>query len=97
MRGLWLMVFAGKVGTGFTRQAALELRATLDRIKEDVCPFSPRPRGWLGRNAHWVRPALVAEVSSASGPSTGRSVIPQALREDKKAREVIREVPASTR
>jgi bifunctional non-homologous end joining protein LigD len=46
------LVYSGKFGTGFTRKAAMDLRAKLNRIEQDACPFSVRPPGWLDRNAH---------------------------------------------
>src|SRR5687768_473152 len=56
------LVFAGKVGTGFTASSARQLRMTLNSLEVRQSPFTPPPPGWLGRNAHWVEPALVAEV-----------------------------------
>jgi bifunctional non-homologous end joining protein LigD len=46
---------------------------------------------------HWVRPALVAEVAFTGWTNDGRLRHPsfQGLREDKAAREVVREEPAS--
>jgi bifunctional non-homologous end joining protein LigD len=89
--------FAGKVGTGFTNAVARQLRARLDRLEVRESPFTPRPSGWLGRNAHWVRPALVAEVAFSEWTHDGkvRQSSFQGLREDKRAEEVVREWPAS--
>ncbi len=88
--------FAGKVGTGFTNAQARELRARLERLATRDCPFTPRPAGWLGKNAHWVRPELVAEVEFAEWTKDGKARHPsfQGLREDKKATDVVREEPA---
>jgi len=90
--------FAGKVGTGFTNAQARALRARLARIATDECPFTPRPAGWLGGNAHWVRPELVCEVAFTEWTGDGkiRHASFQGLREDKKATEVTRERPAAT-
>jgi bifunctional non-homologous end joining protein LigD len=87
--------FAGKVGTGFTQASALALRKRLDALEIDECPFRPRPAG-LGKRAHWVRPELVAEVEFGEWTGDGkvRHSSFQGLREDKSAREVVREVPA---
>ena len=89
--------FAGKVGTGFTQASALALRKKLDALEIDRCPFEPRPAGWLGKNAHWVRPALVAEVEFGEWTGDGkvRHASFQGLREDKSAGEVVRETPAA--
>src|SRR3954462_6619285 len=54
--------FAGKGGTGAGWRAAFSLKRRPDRekIEIDRTPFDPVPPGWLGRNAHWVKPRLVA-------------------------------------
>lgn len=92
------LVFSGKVGTGFTHKLALELRAKLDRMEQKVSPFSPPPSGWLGRNAHWVRPTLVCEVVFTEWTTDGKIRHPsfQGLRSDKKPTQIVREKPAST-
>jgi bifunctional non-homologous end joining protein LigD len=89
--------FAGKVGTGFTNAVARSLRARLERLVQAESPFTPRPTGWLGRNARWVRPELVCEVAFSEWTQDGkvRQSSFQGLREDKRAEEVVREWPAS--
>lgn len=88
-------VFAGKVGTGFTHKMTLDMRRRLDAIEQKTCPFDPPPPGWLGRNAHWVKPTLVCEVEFTEWTDDGKIRHPsfQGLRADKKAREVGREKP----
>ena len=56
--------FAGKVGTGRGWSASFgrDLRKKLESIAVSESPFHPRPPGWLGRNAHWVKPKYVVEV-----------------------------------
>jgi bifunctional non-homologous end joining protein LigD len=90
--------FAGKVGTGFSNAAARALRTRLGPLAAAECPFTPRPAGWLGRNAHWVRPELVCEVAFTEWTGDGKIRHPsfQGLREDKRARDVVRERPART-
>ena len=87
------LVFAGKVGTGFTVKSARELRTTLNRIEIPATPFTPAPPGWLGRNAHWVKPALVAEVEFTEWTDDGKIRHPsfQGLRRDKRPDAVVRE------
>jgi bifunctional non-homologous end joining protein LigD len=91
------LVFCGKVGTGFTHKLALELRARLERIEQKTCPFAPPPAGWLGRNAHWVKPDLVCEVVFTEWTSDGKIRHPsfQGLRADKGPKEITREKPTS--
>jgi bifunctional non-homologous end joining protein LigD len=85
--------FAGKVGTGFTNASARALRARLERLEQPEAPFTPRPRGWLGKHAHWVKPSLVAEVvfTEWTGDGKVRHASFQGIREDKRAEEVVRE------
>ena len=92
------LAFAGKVGTGFSHQGALDLRKRLNSIEQTTCPFDPPPAGPLGRRAHWVQPTLVAEVEFTEWTADGKARHPsfQGLRADKKPREVRRERAAST-
>ena len=91
------LVFAGKVGTGFSQASARELRARLEALAQPECPFATRPPGGLGRNAHWVRPDLVAEVAFTEWTEDGKVRHPsfQGLRADKRTDEVIRERAAT--
>lgn len=87
------LIFAGRVGTGFTQKRATELRARLDRLERRTPPFTPPPAGALRRTAHWVTPSLVAEVAFTEWTGDGKIRHPsfQGLRADKKPREVTRE------
>jgi bifunctional non-homologous end joining protein LigD len=89
------LVFAGKVGTGFTAKALLDLRRRLERLERRTPPFDNPPRGADARGAHWVEPKLVCEVAFTEWTRDGHLRHPafQGLREDKKAREVRRELP----
>jgi bifunctional non-homologous end joining protein LigD len=88
--------FAGKVGTGFTVAVARDLRTRLEALEQKESPFQPRPAGWLGNHAHWVKPQLVAEVVFTEWTDEGKIRHPsfQGLRRDKKAVDVTREQPA---
>lgn len=85
--------YAGKVGTGFSQQVQLDLRARLDKLAAET-PAAPVPRP-EARGAHWVKPELVAEIAFAE--FTADNVVRHAsflgLRGDKAAREVIAELP----
>jgi bifunctional non-homologous end joining protein LigD len=91
------LVYAGKVGTGFTAAVLLDLRRRLDRLERRTPAFASPPRGAEARGAHWVAPRLVCEVAFAEWTRDGnlRHPVFQGLREDKDAREVRRELPAA--
>jgi DNA ligase D-like protein (predicted ligase) len=84
--------YAGKVGTGFDRSALELLSGELARLGQETSPFDA---GGPPRNAHWVKPELVAEIGFAEWTRDGKLRQPryQGLRDDKPAREVVREEP----
>ena len=84
--------YAGKVGTGFDRRTLERLAGELARRERASSPFD---EGGAPRDAHWVEPELVAEVGFAEWTRDGKLRQPryQGLRDDKPAREVVREVP----
>ena len=85
------LVYAGKVGTGFDNQTLRSLHATLAGMEQDGSPFDQgRPPG---RGVHWVRPELVGQIGFAEWTADGQLRQPrfQGLRDDKDAREVVRE------
>jgi bifunctional non-homologous end joining protein LigD len=88
------LVFAGKVGTGFDRKLLLELRARLDALEIPVTPFT-RAIGLPRSHAHWVRPEIVAQVAFIEWTGHGKLRHPRfvGLRDDKAARQVVREQP----
>jgi bifunctional non-homologous end joining protein LigD len=92
------LVYAGKVGTGFTQKSAREIRDRLRPLEQDACPFRTRPAGFTGRDTHWVRPELVCEVELTEFTDSGHVRHPSfaGLRLDKRATEVVRERPADT-
>lgn len=87
-------VYAGKVGTGFDEQLLQDLRRQLDALEQPQSPFSA---GQPPRRAHWVRPELVAEVRFSQWTAAGRLRHPafEGMRDDKSAREVVREDPTA--
>jgi DNA ligase D-like protein (predicted ligase) len=84
--------YAGKVGTGFTRETLRDLAAQLTRLKRDRSPFADEVRE---RTATWVEPELVAQVGFSEWTRDHRLRHPRflGLRDDKAAREVVREAP----
>lgn len=85
------LVYAGKVGTGFTENLLLNLRARLDRLRRASPPFA-RGSG-LPRQAHWVEPGLVVQVAFSEWTAHGKLRHPRlvAIRADKAARDVVKE------
>jgi bifunctional non-homologous end joining protein LigD len=92
------LIYAGRVGTGFTIKQRLELQKQLDKISQPAMPFSAKPKDPGLRDAHWAKPQLIAEVEFTEWTEDGSIRHPsfQGLREDKKAAEVIREEPAGS-
>jgi ATP-dependent DNA ligase len=88
------LVFAGKVGTGFDTALLLRLRARLDALEVPAPPFG-RGRGLPRLRAHWTRPEVVVQVGFIEWTVHGKLRHPRLLgvREDKRAREVVREIP----
>jgi len=82
--------YAGKVGTGFTQATLRDLAARLAPLRRDRPPFADELRM---RDATWVEPELVAQVGFSEWTRDGRLRHPRflGLREDKAAREVVRE------
>jgi bifunctional non-homologous end joining protein LigD len=85
--------YAGRVGTGFTSSTLDELRARLRSLATDVCPFDPPPPRDRTRDATWVRPELVAEISFTNWTDEDilRHPVYHGLRADKDPRLVVRE------
>jgi ATP-dependent DNA ligase len=87
-------VFAGKVGTGFDTRLLLELRERLDTLELPETPFT-RAQGLPRLRVHWVRPELVVQVAFMEWTTHGKLRHPRlvGVREDKNARDVVRETP----
>ncbi|HUE02632.1 MAG TPA: hypothetical protein VMR62_23895, partial [Bryobacteraceae bacterium] len=85
-------VFAGKVGTGFDTQQLIGLRVRLDEIEIAKSPFT-KAVGLPRIRAHWVRPKVVVQVAFIEWTVHGKLRHGRFLgfREDKTAREVVRE------
>ncbi|MBV9784073.1 MAG: DNA ligase D [Acidisphaera sp.] len=86
--------YAGGIGTGFSDRELASLRKRLEPLKADI------PDGLLVSGdpidpaVTWVRPELVAEIQFTgwSGAGRVRHAVYLGLREDKPARDVVREV-----
>jgi bifunctional non-homologous end joining protein LigD len=86
--------YAGKVGTGFGQETLRTLGARMRELEQEESPFErfkPIPPG-----TRWLRPELVGQVAFSEWTRDGRLRHPRylGLRDDKPAREVVREVPS---
>jgi len=89
--------YAGKVGTGFDEATLRDLGSRLRALRRDDTPFAD-PRSIKQRDVTWVEPELVAQIGFTEWTRDGRLRHPRflGLRDDKAARDVVREAGAST-
>ena len=87
------LIYAGRVGTGFSIKQRLELQHKLDQFVRNSSPFKSLPKDPALRKAVWTTPKLVGEVAFTEWTSDGFIRHPsfQGLRLDKKPIEVVRE------
>ena len=95
------LIFAGRVGTGFTRKSLREISEKLKPLEidkpmvEEIQDASGRwrPKGWKASDSRWVKPKLVAQVQFTEWTDDGILRHPsfQGLREDKNPADVVRE------
>ncbi len=87
-------VFAGKVGTGFDTNQLIALRSRLNEIEIAQSPFT-KAVGLPRIRSHWVHPGIVVQVAFIEWTVHGKLRHGRFLgmREDKTAREVVREIP----
>ncbi|MFM0239509.1 DNA ligase D [Paraburkholderia phytofirmans] len=87
--------YAGRVGTGFDAALLRSVKKELDAHATKHMPFAAAPRERSRTPVHWVEPVLVAECNFAEWTSDG--IVRQAsfvsLRNDKPARQIVKETP----
>src|SRR2546422_2788823 len=92
------LVYAGRVGTGFTFKQRSDLKKHLDEFSRYASPLAIVPKDPGLRQTHWTEPKMIAEVAFTEWTSDGSIRHPsfQGLREDKNPKEVVREAPRET-
>src|SRR5881392_516848 len=103
------LVFAGKVGTGFTTKTLAALHKQFRAEERADCPFVDLPSKQNGqwvlgitpsmmKKIQWINPKFVAEIKFAEWTRDGKLRAPVflGLRDDKKPGEVIREAPPAS-
>jgi bifunctional non-homologous end joining protein LigD len=92
------LIYAGRVGTGFTLKLRTDLQNQLDKFARVKSPLAVVPKDPGLRKAQWTEARLVAEVEFMEWTDDGSIRHPsfQGLREDKSPKEVIRELPADS-
>jgi len=92
------LTYIGHVGGGFTEKDLKNIRERLEPLIQRESPFAVKSRSPARRDARgiiWVKPELVCEValSGWTEDAVMRQPVFLRLREDKAAREVVREKP----
>lgn len=85
------LIYIGHSGGGFGAKDLQEIRAKLAPLIQEECPFKVRPE--TNTPATWVKPELVCEISLSGWTEDAvmRHPVFLRLREDKAAREVVRD------
>ena len=91
------LVYAGRVGTGFTFKQRGDLKKQLDKFVRAISPLAVVPKEPGLRETKWTEPRMVAEVAFTEWTSDGSIRHPsfQGLREDKNPKDIVREEATS--
>ncbi len=104
------LMYAGKVGSGFNTARLGSLHAEFMKRRTDECPFAnlPSPKrsrfgGGMTKSmmkaVTWIKPELVAQIRFTEWTEEGslRHPVFLGLRDDKKAKDVVREAGGKTK
>jgi bifunctional non-homologous end joining protein LigD len=91
------LIYCGRVGTGFNQTLLKLLHEKMRGLLQDKPAFYRLPSIPETRQAHWLKPTLVAEIEFTEWTNDGRIRHPsfKGLREDKSAKQVVIELPQS--
>jgi bifunctional non-homologous end joining protein LigD len=87
------LLWSGNVGSGFTVKTLREMEELLKPLRRKTSPFANTVSRIQAKNATYVEPELVCEVEFTGWTRDGRIRHPvyKGLRDDKPARDVVRE------
>jgi len=89
------LMYVGKVGSGFSDASLKDIAKNLAPLRQSISPFASVPAEH--KRAHWVKPQVLAEVSSSEWTNDQhlRHPVFVGIRMDKGASMIRRETPAS--
>ncbi len=87
------LMYAGKVGTGYSQETLRMLGKKMRAIEIKKCPFTYYDESTA--SVHWIKPKLVAEFQFANWTRDNKLRVGRykGLRTDKAAKDVVKEVP----